>query len=199
MVQLGDLIIMIERYETYQMNTGEITQLLARLRKKTRDGVIHITLLSPIKKNGIPCDIEKAEKIQTRQDYLLESGAVILGNGIVRGHSCERSLPEINRNYLICATSDDEEAAEESIHLLGSLENGVSFSYDDEGQESFPLLEDDSDFCNRKVVILDERELPPTSSYVNSDEEGVEKSFHLLGGLDNDGSYNYDDEGQESL
>mmetsp|Transcript_2361 Transcript_2361/g.3604 ORF Transcript_2361/g.3604 Transcript_2361/m.3604 type:complete len:268 (+) Transcript_2361:257-1060(+) len=185
MVSVGDLIIMIESFDTHQMDTEEITKLLSRLRRNKQDGIIRITLLSTNRKNGIPCDAEKADKIQARQDYLLENGAVILDNVVLRSHSDEYSLPD----------NDEDEEVEESIHLLGSLHNGDSFNYDEQDSSFHFLMNDDSP-SGKKVVILDERELPPSSV---SHEDGAEETLHLLGGINNEGSYSYHDDGQESL
>ena len=162
MVQPGDKIIMVEGHVTSRMSTGEITQLLARTREKKEDGMIRLTLLSAIEKVGIPCNDEKLEILQ-RQRYLVEkleyktiAEVDAMQYKTVKGEALpltievleggDSVLPTRPNEVIVDDGNDvprfngvysDEENIEDSFHLLGGLDNGGSFNYDADDQESF--------------------------------------------------------------
>lgn len=204
-VQLGDSIIMIDRYVTEDMSSGQITQLLAHLRNSRSDGslCIRITLLraSETTTDYDLGNVRHAAIYHLEQECSVENTETGNNFSMMVDHSESVSMSGqgnkiLRRKAEPISEGEEEDSVEESVHLLGSLEKEESLVSYYENKDYDKLLksieissEQDRQSCN----LVDERE---PECFETRTEEGSENTFHLLGGL-NRGSFDYD--GEESF
>lgn len=202
-VQLGDSIIMIDRYVTEDMSSGQIAQLLAHLRNSRSDGslCIRITLLRA-SETTMDCDrgnIRNAARYHPEQECRVESTET--GNNFIMMANPSEIVSAqgskiLRRTAEPISEGEEEDSVEESVHLLGSLEkeeNLVSYYASKDYDKLLKSIEIYSEQDRQSCILVDERE---PECFETRTEEGSENTFHLLGGL-NRGSFDYD--GEESF
>jgi hypothetical protein len=198
MVQPGDKIVFVENYPTSHMGTGQITQLLARTREDKEDGVISITVATPVEKIGIQCDVQTVKVAHSNSKQRGHNQGLHRQGSSGGQHGGHRGpFGSFNKSdSLKYSAGMGSSSSSSSDFEFGSFPSGFDNDNEDgaeggdgsEGSRAGTVDGDGSSTNNSEKTSPSKEGDNSTGlrSPHDDDDETAEAEFHMLGGLSNE-------------